>query len=162
MPGDAYLLVKVFVFSLIPSVEGRYAVLVGVYEGLNPLYSFLTASIGVLTLSLTLPFLLPQVDVLVGMVSRARIRLASRLARLYLWYLGRARRRVRGYVDRWGVLGLVAFVAAPLPGTGIWTGALASYVLGVDKKTSLLTLSVGGLLSNIITLAPVLLAETAG
>ena len=158
MPNNEYVAFKVLIYSLIPSVEGRYALLLGVYEGLSPLQSLLVASVGVLILSLVLPYVLPYLDSLMVALSKTRSDKVSRAAGVYLWYVGRVRRKANRYVSRWGLVGLVVFIAAPLPGTGVWTGALASYLLGVNKKAALVILSLGGLLSNMITISPILLA----
>ncbi len=51
-----------------------------------------------------------------------------------------------------GFLALAIFVAIPLPGTGAWTGALISWFLDLDRKKSLLFISLGVLAAGIIVL----------
>ena len=46
-------------------------------------------------------------------------------------------------------LGLMLFVAVPLPGTGAWTGALITSALGLDPKKSGLFISLGIILDGI-------------
>ncbi|MET1101637.1 MAG: COG2426 family protein [Pyrodictiaceae archaeon] len=144
----------VYLLSLLPSYEGRYAVVTGVLLGLNPLYSLAIASLGVATLSLLLPNVLPAVDQLAEALAGSRIQIASSLAKLYTRYLWRARSRASTHVKRYGVPGLIVFVALPLPGTGVWTGSLAAYVVGMDKSKAILALFVGGFISNLITFIP--------
>ena len=50
-----------------------------------------------------------------------------------------------------GFLALMIFVAIPLPGTGAWTGCLISWFLDLDRKKSLLYISLGVLIAGIIT-----------
>ena len=57
------------------------------------------------------------------------------------------------YVEKWGVLGLVIFVAIPLPMTGVWTGGLVAFLLGYCRYKAMLSLGLGGVLSITITLA---------
>ena len=52
-------------------------------------------------------------------------------------------RRKGAWVERFGALGLVLLVAIPLPGTGAWTGAIASFLLGVPRRRALLLISIG-------------------
>ena len=54
------------------------------------------------------------------------------------------------YVDKYGVFGLALFVAVPLPGTGAYSGALAAYLLGMDKKKAVIAVAVGVLIAGII------------
>ena len=47
-----------------------------------------------------------------------------------------------------GFLALVLFVAVPLPGTGAWTGCLVSWLLGLDRKKSILAIALGVLIAG--------------
>ncbi len=148
---------KVVLLSLIPSFEGRYALLVGIAYGLDPLTSFAAASVGITILALTLPNILVYIDDLAKALGKHRWSTLSRISELYLRYVGSVRRRVRKYVDRYGALGLVIFVAVPLPATGVWTGSLGAYILGMNRKKAMISLLVGGIASNLVTLTAVVL-----
>ncbi|MCK5246513.1 small multi-drug export protein, partial [Candidatus Bipolaricaulota bacterium] len=63
----------------------------------------------------------------------------------------RSRRKGR-WIERLGSLGLVLLVAIPLPGTGAWTGAIASRLLGIPNKRALLWISVGVVAAGILVL----------
>ncbi len=146
------IIVKVLFLSLIPTFEGRYALIAGTAMGLDPLTSFLTATIGVVLLSITLSLLLPWMDNLLQHLSSK----SNMLGRLYTRYLIRVRSKAKPYMDKYGLIGLILFVAIPLPGSGIWTGSLAGFLLGLDRYRMLTVLLAGGLLSNTITLLLVL------
>lgn len=49
-----------------------------------------------------------------------------------------------------GFLALTFFVAVPLPGTGAWGGSLISWLLGLERKKSILAISIGVIISGII------------
>lgn len=51
---------------------------------------------------------------------------------------------------RWKGLGLLLFVAVPLPGTGGWTGALIAALMDMRIKSSLPIIAVGILIANLI------------
>lgn len=51
-----------------------------------------------------------------------------------------------------GFIALVFFVSVPLPLTGAWSGCLASWILGLDRKKSILAISLGVLIAGIIIL----------
>ena len=46
----------------------------------------------------------------------------------------RAQRKIHKSVERYGEWGLAVFIGIPLPGTGVITGAIASYALGLNRK----------------------------
>ena len=52
--------------------------------------------------------------------------------------------------NRFKSSGLLLFVGIPIPGTGAWTGALVSYVIGLNKGLSMLSIVQGVILSGII------------
>lgn len=54
-------------------------------------------------------------------------------------------------IKRWGYLGLIIFIAVPIPGTGVYTGTILSEAIGLDRKKVVLAGLVGGLISMVIT-----------
>ncbi len=144
-------LLDVFVLSLVPTFEGRYAVVYGIGRGYSLSGTLIVAAFGVLLLSLVLPALLPYIDRFMFWLEGTPLR---KVARLYLYYVERVRKKAHPYLERWGFWGLLIFVAIPLPGTGVWTGALAAYLLGIKNRRAFPALLLGGLLSMAITLLP--------
>jgi len=65
----------------------------------------------------------------------------------------RAHRRISGHLERWGILGLALFVGIPLPVTGVWTGTIIAWLLGLDWKKSFLAIGLGVLISATIVTA---------
>ena len=47
-----------------------------------------------------------------------------------------------------GFLALTIFVAIPLPGTGAWTGSIISWLLKLDRKKSILSISLGVIIAG--------------
>lgn len=132
------------VLSLTPGVEPRYAVAAAVLSGWNPLLAVSFGVAAVLALS----------GVLVTVLSAAdRVLLRVPLLRdAWRKYRERVREKAGRYVDRWGALGLALFVAVPAPGTGLYTGALAAYLLNMDLGKAWRALVAGGIASNVLTL----------
>lgn len=62
----------------------------------------------------------------------------------------KARSKVGEKVEKYGLWGLMVFVAVPLPITGAWTGVLGAWVLGLDKKKSILSICLGVLIAGIV------------
>ena len=53
-------------------------------------------------------------------------------------------------IGQFEVLGLILFVAIPLPGTGAWTGAIIAALLDIRMKTALPALLVGVLIAGVL------------
>jgi len=77
-------------------------------------------------------------------------------------FVEKTRTKVHAKVEKYGYLGLLLFVAIPLPVTGAWTGALGAWVLGMDKRKATLAIAGGVLAAGlIVTLLVYLLGPTA-
>ncbi len=111
MDQTTYLLINVFILSLIPSFEGRYAIIVGYALGLHPLASYAISCFAIALLSLILPSVLPLIDDIARWMSRSRYTVIRRISELYMMYVERARAEAKPYVERYGLLGLALFVA---------------------------------------------------
>ncbi len=49
----------------------------------------------------------------------------------------------RPHVKRCGLLGLAFFVMIPLPGTGVYSGTAAAWLLGFRKRTAFFAIAIG-------------------
>jgi uncharacterized membrane protein len=74
----------------------------------------------------------------------------SFIRRIYERIIARTRRKTETKVLRYGYVALLIFVAIPLPGTGAWTGSIAAWVFGLEKKKSLLMICLGVVLAGIV------------
>jgi uncharacterized membrane protein len=66
---------------------------------------------------------------------------AFNLIRRWPWFdrtiwpiLERTRHKLHPYVEKYGELGVAVFIGIPLPGSGVYTGAFGSYLLGLDRR----------------------------
>jgi uncharacterized membrane protein len=95
----------------------------------------------------------------------------STLHKLFLkmaWYeqffnrfVERAREKLRGGVEKWGWIGIAVFVAIPLPVTGAWTGTLGAWVLGIDKRRTMIAVILGVFCAGAIVSAVTILGIQA-
>jgi len=75
--------------------------------------------------------------------------------KFFEFYLRRLQRRIDKFEARYssqGFLALALFVAVPLPGTGAWSGCLVAWLLGLERKKSLLAISIGVAVAGILIL----------
>ena len=76
--------------------------------------------------------------------------------RVYERSLHKVQTKIKPKVDKYGAWGLALFIGIPLPGSGVYTGALAAFVLDVKPKQFLLATVIGVLIAAVIVLAVVL------
>jgi len=72
------------------------------------------------------------------------------------WLFARTRRK-SAEIEKYETLGLMIFVAIPLPATGAWTGAMAAFLLGMSFRHSLWSILLGVLIAGGIMTALTLL-----
>ncbi|MBD3247040.1 ligand-binding protein SH3 [Candidatus Pacearchaeota archaeon] len=75
--------------------------------------------------------------------------------KMFNHYIKRFQKKVDKFERKYeegGFLALVLFVAVPLPGTGAWSGCLVSWLLGLERKQSILAISLGVLIAGILVL----------
>lgn len=79
----------------------------------------------------------------------------------YSYYVTRSQERIKPYVERYGWLGLAIFIGIPLPGSGVYSGALGAYLLGMSFRRFMIANVIGVVSAGIIVLAVCLSGSTA-
>ena len=131
----------VFFISMLPIIELRGAVPVGVARGLPFLNTYLIAAFGNM---IPVPFILWLIKPILQYM--AKFKIFNKIVTFVLEKGHKAGAKF-GNAKYWA---LYTFVAIPLPGTGAWTGSLAAALLDLDKKKSLLAVFCGVLTAGII------------
>ncbi len=132
----------IFAISMVPVIELRGAIPVGVGLGVPFYVVFLTAMLGNL---LPIPFL-----ILFTRRVFSWLRTKSQLLERMVSKLEAKAMAKRDLIRKYELLGLCILVAIPLPGTGAWTGALVSAVLDIRLKYAFPAIMLGVLIAGII------------
>jgi len=77
--------------------------------------------------------------------------------RIFDNFVNKSRLKLQEKVDRWGFWGIAVFVGIPLPVTGAWTGTLGAWVLGINRKKTILAVFAGAAISGTIVTSIVIL-----
>lgn len=113
----------VILIATLPIVELRGAIPVAMHVFDMPIIkSYILCVFGNM---LPIPFIL----LLLGPVSKI-LRKITLFDRFFEWLFARTRRR-SGAIQKYEELGLIIFIAIPLPITGAWTGSLAGFLFGL-------------------------------
>lgn len=67
--------------------------------------------------------------------------------------LERTQHRIHPYVEKYGELGVAVFIGIPLPGSGVYTGAFGSYLLGLDRRRFAVANVIGVLIAAVAVTA---------
>ncbi len=128
--------------SLLPISELRGAIPYALYNGMSPVTAYaycvsLNALVG------------PIVYVFLSTFHRMLLRLKW-YESLFGRFIESSRHKVEDQVRKYGYLGIALFVAIPLPITGAYTGTLGAWVLGMNRKRTVLAVIVGVCISGLI------------
>ena len=127
--------------SMVPVVELRGGIPFGVARGLPVWAAYAAAIIGNI---LPVPFILVYIRRIFQWMRQRMPRLNSLVDRL------EKKAHLKGQrVTKYKYLGLLLFVAIPLPGTGAWTGALAAAFLDMPLRKALPSIFAGILIAGI-------------
>ena len=153
---DIHNLVYLVLLTFLPGVELRLSIPVGLWNtpiplpfvgtvnglGLPLLEVLLVVIIANLVLGIFLFFAL---DFLVRLFTRVQF-----IKEIYNRLVARTQKRVGPYVEKYGTIGLALFIAIPLIGSGVWTGAFAAYLLGMRFRKFLVAEIIGVLIAGAI------------
>ena len=135
----------VFFVSMVPVVELRGAIPIGIGMGLPMLPTYVVAVIGNM---LPVPFiyLLARKFLIWGCDKP----LIGGICRFFIVKGEKGGRKLEAKAGRGLTVALLLFVGIPLPGTGAWTGTLAASILDMKFTDVLLACMGGVLLAGII------------
>ena len=134
--------IAAFFISMVPILELRAGIPAGVAAGLNPWQAMLVAVAGNI---LPVPFAL----LFLRKILRTLRRTSSRLNRIIARYEQKTLTKAEK-VRKYEALGLLLFVAVPLPGTGAWTGAVIASILEIRLTTAVPMILLGLLIAGVI------------
>ncbi|MEA5152372.1 MAG: small multi-drug export protein [Oscillospiraceae bacterium] len=141
--------ISTFFISMVPVVELRLGLPYGIALGLDYPLALIAAVLGNM---LPVPFIIVYIRRIFAWLRRHWARLDSFITRL------ENKAHLKGEkVKKYGPIGLLIFVAIPLPGTGAWTGALVAALLDMRLKSA-----VPSILLGVIIAAGIMTALTFG
>lgn len=132
----------VFIISLFPVLECRLGMFTAiVLLQMNPFVGFIISFLGNI---LPIPFILLLINWIFEVLKKV-----PGINKIIFWLEDKTLKK-RDKIDKYGIWGLLLFVAIPLPGTGGWTGALLASLLHLDKKKSFGVIAIGVFIAGLI------------
>jgi len=135
----------VVIIAMLPIVELRGAIPVAMHLfGMSIPKSYILSVIGNM---IPIPFIL----LLLGPVAEI-LRKIKVFDKFFTWLFARTRRR-SATIKKYEEVGLIAFVAIPLPITGAWTGSLAAFLFGLRFWPSFFCALIGVCIAGVVVSA---------
>lgn len=132
----------VLLTAMLPIVELRGAIPLGInFYNLDWYRVVILAIIGNMLPILPLLFILTKFT---DLLSRIPI-----FKKFFDWLFTRTRKKSK-IIEEYEMIGLMIFVAIPLPATGAWTGTVAAFLLGLGYFQSFIAIFCGVLIAAII------------
>lgn len=132
----------VFIISLCPILECRLGMFTAiVLLGMNPFVGFAISFLGNI---LPIPFILLLINKIFELLKKIPV------IKVPVIWLEEKTLKKKDKIDKYGIWGLLLFVAIPLPGTGAWTGSLLASLLHLDRKKSFGVIAIGVIIAGLI------------
>jgi uncharacterized membrane protein len=128
----------VLITAALPIIELRGAIPVGISLGLSPLHATGLSFLGSM---IPVPFILFSIRPIFNKLKKTPM-FSKVIHKLCHSSQGKS-----GQIQKYGIWGLILFVAIPLPGTGIWSGSLAAALLDMRFKWAFPAILVGNLIA---------------
>ncbi|MFQ5474898.1 MAG: COG2426 family protein [Candidatus Nanoarchaeia archaeon] len=133
--------IQLIFITLLPFLELRASIPFGILKLGMPWYTvFIVCVITNMILGIIIFFLL---DKFVHLVIKIKP-----IGKLYHKIVERTQKRIHKSVERWGELGVAIFIGIPLPGSGVYSGALGSYLLGLSYWKFIIANVIGVLIAG--------------
>lgn len=136
--------IELMFFAMIPIIELRGAIPIGVARGLNPAYLYIACLIGstfvaipvILTFRYTIEFF--------------------RKRKLFIKFINFVDRKIHlraRKLKAFSIIGIILFVGVPLPTTGSWSAAAIASLFQMRIKDALIGVFLGNAVAGILVLA---------
>jgi len=145
---------KIIGITFLPTLELRASIPYGVFG--TALSAWLIFWVAVVTNII--------VGILVYVFMDLIIKVLTRIPAVNKWWEGyttRTRKKIEEGVEKYGEWAVAVFIGIPLPGSGVYTGALAAYLIGLRFRKFIVADIVGVLIAAAIVMAICLTGSNA-
>ncbi len=137
------VLTILILLALAPGLEVRASIPYGVANGVNDLVNVASSYVASTSIA---PVVICGFSFVEKIVHGVKF-----FEKAYTKIVGRVRKKAEGIkASKWVYASLSLYVAVPLPLTGVWTGSLVAYLLGLRKAKSILAIAIGNAAATLI------------
>jgi len=147
-------IIQLILWTLVPFLELRASIPYGILVLKEHwLFVYIICVIANIFLGLILYLF---IDLIIKIVTRFGF-----LKRIYDYYVTKTQKKIEKYVDKYGELGVAVFIGIPLPMSGVYSGSLAAYIIGLKYKKFIIANIIGVLIAGTIVTLVVLSGSSA-
>ncbi len=131
----------VLLVAAMPVAELRAAIPLGISLGMNPIHAMV---LGIVGSAIPVPFLLFFLKPIFVFLRKSTYwrKIVDKITNRTL--------KKSTQIQKYKALGLLLFVAIPIPSTGVWTGSLAALLLNIRIKHAFMAILTGNIIAGII------------
>lgn len=138
-----YNILILILISFLPIFELRLAIPVGIlFMGMDAGLVFGIVVLSNFVIGIIIYFL---VEFLIRFFCKIKF-----IDKIYRGRVLKIQKKIHPHVQKYGWIALALFIGIPMPGSGVYTGALAGKVLGMDVKEFILSCLLGVVIAGII------------
>jgi len=130
--------VNIMVLALLPVAESRLSIPYGIMNGVDLFTVVLLSIIGNIIPAPLILLTMNRIEKWIMSFNNENI-----VKKLFIKYIDNLRKRSKKLIEKHGFLGLIIFIAIPLPATGVWTGSIVAYIFGIDPKRAFFAIFIG-------------------
>jgi len=134
--------VRVFLLAMLPIFELRGSIPMGIYYYHLPYWKVIPISLA--------GNMIPIFFILLFFDFVTKLCFKFKFSRKILEAIFRRTRSKSEIIEKYEEVGLMIFVAIPLPVTGAWTGSLAAYLMGLSFWKSILFIFLGVCIASVV------------
>lgn len=135
-------LIYAVLLSILPVSELRGGIPYAISQGVNPFLAYFLCVIANILIIFPLFFFLDYLHEHFMKFKPYRL--------LFEVYMRRVQRKLQKMLHLWEYLILFLFVAVPMPGTGAYTGCLVAWLLKMNRKNSILAISIAVMCAGVV------------
>ncbi len=134
---------QIIFWTFVPTLELRASIPYGIFKlGMNWVHVFIIALISNVILGILVFHLLEWI---MKMISKIKF-----IDKYWSMYVNKTQKKIHKGVEKYGEWAIAVFIGIPLPGSGVYTGALAAFLIGLSKKKFYIANFVGVIIAAIL------------
>lgn len=136
-------ILKMIAITFIPTLELRASIPYGIfYSDFNWFQVFLICVISNIILGFVIYIFLEWIIKLMCIFKP--------IEKLWKKYIDRTQHKISKGVEKYGEWAVAVFIGIPLPGSGVYTGAVAAFLIGLSYKKFIIANIIGVLIAGIL------------
>ena len=135
--------ITTFFTSMLPGLELRLGIPLGISLGLTPIQAFIIGTLG----NLIPAFIILK---LLNPITELLIKHSKLMDRFFTALFDKTRNKHSKRFAQYGKVFIIFFVSIPLPGSGAWSGSLIAYLFGVKYWQAIALISLGVIIAGIL------------